>query len=133
MFVSEPPAVAGGSVLHLEGLPSHTHPPATAGGSDPVARGPFDPLGSEEVRQTLGRLFESFQPRAGRARARLPEDASDVERSFVASELRVYTTDEAVAFGHGQDVVAVPARRLGHERLEAVGEAEETERARAVA
>src|SRR5687767_4543633 len=86
---------------------------------------PFDALGAEESGEAFGRLFEPFQPRAGRARARLPEDAADFERPFRALELRVDARDEAVAFEHGQDVVAELSRGLGHERLEAVVEAEQ--------
>jgi hypothetical protein len=34
---SEPPAVAGGSVIRVSAAPRETYPPATAGGSDPVS------------------------------------------------------------------------------------------------
>jgi uncharacterized protein YcaQ len=50
-----------------------------------------------------------------------------------ALELRVNSGDEAVTFEHGQEVVAVPSLGFGHERLEAIVEAEEARGARAVA
>src|ERR671926_374663 len=98
-----------------------------------VRRGPLHPFGPEEAREAFGGLLQTFDALARRARGRLPVDAAHSERPFGAVELRVDAADEPFAFEHGQDVVAETPLRRGHERLEAVVEPEQPQRARAVA
>jgi hypothetical protein len=71
-------------------------------------------------------------PRPGYPDSGLPEEIANFEDATVAVELRIKTSDKAIAFHDRQYVIAVLTFRRGDERFESVVEGKKSGKARTI-